>query len=186
MREEILEVEKMWEVIVPNPGSRQRLDGARDPHEVHEFIYPVILRHQHPGARPDQETAQMERQHGLDGPFAVDVVPVMPGDFVDQQDQCQQPADQAFGPAAGLSEEQQDQVEQDQSPQGGEVCGPQILEGRTMKIFSEEVGEETGHKVILHRKQCPGFTRGRYAIILQHNKERGSHTMKSGRKFRTT
>lgn len=93
----------------------------------------------------------MQRQHGLDGPFAIDVIPVMPGKFVAYQDPCQQRADRAFGPVTGFSEEEQEQVEEYQCPQRGKVSGSQILEGGTRKCSGKEIGEEVSHVAILHR-----------------------------------
>lgn len=63
----------------------------------------------------------MQRQHGLDRPCAVDEVPIMPCNFIPDEDECQQPADCSFCPIRCVSEADEDQVEEDERADGGEV-----------------------------------------------------------------
>jgi hypothetical protein len=81
----------------------------------------------------------MQWQHGLKRPSAVDVVPVMPGDFVGDHDQRQQPADRTFGAVASISKEQKEQVQNNEKSHSCEMEIPQILEGGALKVFSEEI-----------------------------------------------
>ena len=82
----------------------------------------------------------MQWQHSLKRPSAVDVAPIVPGDFVDYQDQRQQPADRGFGTVTRSSKAQKEQVHNNEKPQSCEMEIPQVLEGGALKILSEEIG----------------------------------------------
>lgn len=104
VRDECLEEAEMREAVDSKIGRDQRLNRAADAEEVHEFVDRIILRDEHQRASPHQQTAQVKREHGLDRPCADGIIPCVPRNFIDQQNQRKRPADFALGRLAGVVE----------------------------------------------------------------------------------
>ena len=113
---------KMGEAVNAQVGRCQSLDRASDAHQVHEFINAITFCHEHQRPEPYENTAYLQREHGLDRPLADGIVPIMPADLIAPQDQRQRPADSAFGFLVRVSEAEEKQIQQHQARQCGDVC----------------------------------------------------------------
>lgn len=142
MRNERLKKPEVWEAIHSQVRSDQCLNRAADAEEIHEFVDGVVFCDEHQRACPHQQTAQVKRKHGLDRPPADDVIPRVPGDFVDQQNQCQCPADFALGRVAGVLETDEEKIQEKEKCQRAEVGCAEEIESRTEVIVCKELAHE--------------------------------------------
>ena len=79
MREKGLEVAEVREAVDAHIGCQQGLQCAANAQEIDKLVYGIFFEYQHKPRQPDEHTAHVQGQHGLDGPRADGEVPDMPG-----------------------------------------------------------------------------------------------------------
>ena len=72
----------MGEAVNTQVRRCQGLNGTADAHEIHKFINAIILCDEHQRPEPYENTADLQREHRLNGPLADGVIPQVPADLV--------------------------------------------------------------------------------------------------------
>src|SRR5450759_424644 len=84
----------MWKTVDSRIRGKQRLYSSTDTDKIDELVDRIEFENQHESGQPDQNAADMKRQHRLNCPMSPVQIPDMLRSFICPQDRCHHPADQ--------------------------------------------------------------------------------------------